>query len=79
MGTYDTASFVRPEPDTVNKIMLDGNYIYRKDPESVPEIHNILFFVNKKDPRGSYPANPLDDLQFNNWEYPVRLLYGYTL
>ena len=79
MGTYDATSFIRPEPDTTDKTMLDGNYIYRKDPESIPEVHSILFFVNKKDPRGPYPANPTDDPQYNNWEYPIRLLYGYTL
>ena len=79
MGTYDATSFIRPEPDTIDKTMLDGNYIYRKDPESIPEVHSILFFVNKKDPRGPYPANPTDDPQYNNWEYPIRLLYGYTL
>lgn len=35
--------------------------------------HSILYFVNKDDPRGSYPSNPSRDPQFSLWEYPVSL------
>lgn len=35
-------------------------------------IHNILHFVNRSDPRGSYPANPSNDPQYDNWEYAVQ-------
>ncbi len=34
-------------------------------------IHNILHFVNKRDPNGPYPTNPAADSQYANWEYSV--------
>ncbi len=36
------------------------------------QIHSILFWVNKNDPRGKIPENPEKDPQFNLWEEPVR-------
>lgn len=36
------------------------------------EIHDILYYVNKDDPRGAMPGNPSDDPQYNNWETGVR-------
>lgn len=35
-------------------------------------VHSILYWVNKNNPRGAAPTNPADDSQFNNWEYGVR-------
>jgi 1A family penicillin-binding protein len=35
--------------------------------------HDILYFVNKDDPRGPYPTNPESDSQFSLWEYPVSV------
>ena len=35
--------------------------------------HDILYFVNKNDPRGPNPTNPANDPQFTYWEYPVSL------
>jgi penicillin-binding protein 1C len=35
-------------------------------------IHSILYFVDKNDPLGGYPANPDQDPQFKNWEYGVQ-------
>ncbi|MCA9366167.1 transglycosylase domain-containing protein, partial [Candidatus Kaiserbacteria bacterium] len=34
-------------------------------------IHSILHYVNKSDPRGPYPTNPGSDSQYANWEYGV--------
>ncbi len=34
-------------------------------------IHSLLYWVNKDDPRGPIPQNPMSDPQFNNWEYGV--------
>ncbi|MFA5020700.1 MAG: penicillin-binding protein [Patescibacteria group bacterium] len=36
------------------------------------EIHSILHYINKDDPRGSQPDNPGDDPQYNAWEAGVR-------
>ncbi len=34
-------------------------------------IHDILFFVDKDNPRGPAPTNPESDPQYNNWENAV--------
>lgn len=34
--------------------------------------HNILYYVNKDDPRGPTPTNPTSDPQFALWEAPVQ-------
>lgn len=36
------------------------------------DVHSILFWVTKDDPRGPYPANPSSDSQFEHWEYAVQ-------
>lgn len=36
------------------------------------EIHDILYYVNKDDPRGPQPSNPGADSQYNAWEAGVR-------
>ncbi len=38
----------------------------------IPDVHNILYWVNKNDPWGEVPKNPGKDPQFNHWEYPVQ-------
>ncbi len=45
-------------------------------PELIKEVqykqaHCLLYYVDKNDPQGAYPANPADDPQFSNWETPV--------
>jgi 1A family penicillin-binding protein len=37
-----------------------------------PDPHNILHWVNKRDPRGPIPENPASDAQYSRWEYSVR-------
>lgn len=47
----------------------------------VPEIHNILHWVNKNNPRGLPPISPQNDSQYVLWETPVRewvLSQGFT-
>ncbi len=34
--------------------------------------HDILYYVDKDDPRGPVPTNPAQDPQFNNWESAVQ-------
>jgi len=36
------------------------------------EIHNILFYADKDNPRGPIPENPSDDPMFERWEKPVQ-------
>ncbi|MEN9389933.1 MAG: hypothetical protein RLZZ283_33, partial [Candidatus Parcubacteria bacterium] len=35
-------------------------------------VHSILYWLDKKDPRGAVPSNPANDPQFTRWEYGVR-------
>ena len=35
------------------------------------EAHDILYYVDRNDPRGDAPKNPSSDPQFNNWEEGV--------
>lgn len=34
--------------------------------------HDILYYVNKDDPRGPMPTNPADDPQYENWETALQ-------
>lgn len=42
----------------------------------VPNMHSILHWVNKDDPRGPVPSNPASDPQYEYWEYGVLLWKG---
>lgn len=35
-------------------------------------IHNILHYVDRRDPLGPVPANPASDPQYRNWEFGVQ-------
>jgi len=56
-----TITFNKPEPVIQKGPMLRGEYVvnYRVDNEIYPQIHNLLFYVNK------------NFSQFENWEIPV--------
>ncbi len=43
-----------------------------------PEIHNILHWVTKDDPRGPYPSCPSCDSQYSHWEYGVTVWKGFS-
>lgn len=38
----------------------------------IPNVHTILQWVDKNNPRGPAPVNPQNDSQYNLWEIPVR-------
>ncbi len=71
--------FSEPPPKkNSSKSMLNGKYIVSftaKDTENndvyYPQIHNILWYLNKRDPEGPRPEDPGLDSQFWNWEAPV--------
>jgi 1A family penicillin-binding protein len=46
-----------------------SSYVEKKD---FADIHNILYYVKKDDPRGDSPKDPKDDPQFKNWEKGVQ-------
>jgi penicillin-binding protein 1A len=61
--------------------VVDSNSIITTAQESGADInldtimgnmHNILHFVDKNNPRGPVPTNPAADDQYQNWEYAVQ-------
>ena len=36
------------------------------------EVHNILYYINKDDPQGPPPQDPIQDPEFNAWEAAVQ-------
>ncbi len=59
-------TFPRPEVILVDKPILKGEYIINN------EVHDILYYVDKDNPQGPAPLDPQNNLQFENWEKPVR-------
>lgn len=71
---YPSESFNEPDPVPLpNKPMLNGQYAIPSSISGVtlPQIHSILYYVDKSDPLGPIPQNPSDDPQFINWETAV--------
>ena len=69
--------FINPTPVSTNKVMLDGNYTFRRDDSSPPEIHSILYYVDINNPLGPFPSDPNKNPQFKNWEWAVKNYFGY--
>lgn len=69
---YQPETFPKPDPVAVEKPILKGQYIInlKIGDVSYPQIHNILFWINKNDILGPSPLN-FDDPQAQNWEWPI--------
>ncbi len=73
-------TFPAPAPDpNISELppVLTGNW--NTDPSQ--GVHEILYWINKNNPRGGKPSNPWNDPQFAYWDYPVQLWasgQGYT-
>ncbi|HAV11216.1 MAG TPA: penicillin-binding protein [Candidatus Moranbacteria bacterium] len=65
-------------PDSDEKYCLANEYCPSDDVEKIDfaNVHNILYYVNLKDPLGEYPKNPKDDAQYKNWEKGVEEWYS---
>ncbi|MBI4128583.1 MAG: PBP1A family penicillin-binding protein [Parcubacteria group bacterium] len=44
-----------------------------REERSLVEVHSILHWVDRRDPRGPIPVSPSRDPQYRLWERPVRL------
>ncbi|MDE2001198.1 MAG: PBP1A family penicillin-binding protein [Patescibacteria group bacterium] len=66
-------SFNKPDPIVTQKPMFNDDYIenYTSGNQSYPQVHTILFYVDKNNPLGPQPTQPENDPQFKNWEDPV--------
>ena len=70
LPNFQPEFFQKPEePILSQKTMLNGEYIWLN--EGSPEIHSVLYYVNKNDPLGPPNKNPSIDPQFKNWELAV--------
>jgi len=69
---YQPESFPKPDPINVDKPILKGQYIVNLKIGDVvyPQIHNILFWIDKNNPLGPSPLN-FNDSQAMNWEWPI--------
>lgn len=54
------------------KLATDRTPQETKKENVVTQIHDILYWINKDDPNGPVPTNPMEDSQFERWEYGVR-------
>ncbi len=74
LPNYQPELFTNPDPlPPEDKPMLNGNYVASPSVGGItyPQIHNLLYYVDKNNPLGPIPQNPSDDSQFNNWEVGV--------
>ena len=72
-------NFPEPNPVLVDKIMLNGAYIFESTDSSgntTSAVHSILYYVYRDNPLGELPTNPFIDPQFKNWEAAVQLHSG---
>jgi 1A family penicillin-binding protein len=65
--------FTIPDPLTPTKPVLRGEHIttYQLGGISYPQVHSILYYIDKRNPNGPVPTAPDRDPQFENWEKPV--------
>lgn len=65
-----TVSFTRTETDTSSlKPVLRGQW---QVPGNDGQFHDILYWVEKRNPNGLQPINPANDPQYEYWEAGVR-------
>ncbi len=66
--------FEKPDSYSLpSKPMLNGEHIYSPlvNGIRVPQVHSILYYVDKSNPLGGMPDDPARDSQFTNWETAV--------
>ena len=69
----DTFPAPAPDPNASSlPPVLTGNW--NTDPTQ--GVHEILYWIDKDNPRGGKPANPASDPQFAYWDYPVQIWAG---
>ena len=69
LTTTEPQSFTQSEDIPATKPILNGVW---QTPGTDGALHEILYWVDKKDPTGSSPANPGSDPQFRYWDKPVQ-------
>ena len=54
------------------KLATDMTPEETREERAIPNIHSILYWVDKNNPLGNPQINPSEDSQFNLWEYPIQ-------
>jgi 1A family penicillin-binding protein len=72
---YPADTFTAPAPDPDHDSLPP---VLRGDWNTDPSrgVHEILYWVNKDNPRSARPTNPSADPQFAYWDYPVQVWAG---
>lgn len=47
-----------------------------KEEKVITNVHSILYWVDRKDIKGSPPLNPENDSQYEHWEVPIQNWWG---
>jgi penicillin-binding protein 1C len=71
-GKIQPENFLPPEERIIDKPMLNGSWV------SSYGVHDILFYVDRKNPLGPIPEDPYQDPQYILWEKAVQRWYGYS-
>lgn len=58
---------------TTGKLATDMTPQELRQEQIMPNVHDILYWVDKTNPLGPAPANPASDPQFVRWDYGVQL------
>jgi len=72
---YQPEPFTNPDPIPYDpKPMLNGSSVWSPVVNGValPQVHSILYYVDRSDPTGPRPADPSQDPQFESWEGAVE-------
>lgn len=75
LETLPEEDFTRPVPADLSqsKPMLNGQWMLMPNPDGSFSAHDILHYVDRRNPTGPAPAYPAQDSQYEYWEYPVRI------
>jgi membrane peptidoglycan carboxypeptidase len=70
---FPSEPFASADPLTSSKPMLNGQHIatYQSAGGLYRQIHDILYYVDKRNPLGPQPTHPETDSQFASWEQGV--------
>jgi membrane peptidoglycan carboxypeptidase len=69
---YSSDGFIPPSPES-NPYSLPPVLVGNWNTDPSQGVHDILYWVDKSNPRGGRPMNPASDSQYAYWEYPVQL------
>lgn len=71
---FPSEEFDNPYYEQLNKPALYGEWKGGRFESGrlIQEVHDILYWVDKNNPKGAIPEHPENDSQFYNWENPVR-------